>query len=207
MTDDEAAAAKQAATDHPIHELLARRWSPVGFDPERPVPAAELAALFEAARWAASSYNEQPWRYLVATREQPDAFARIRDCLVPGNRAWAAEAPVLALGLLKRRLDRDGAPNPAAAHDLGAASASLTLEATRRGLHVHQMIGFDAEAARAAHAIPEGFEALTALAIGYRLSVDRLDDQRAARDHRPRQRRPLDELVFAGRFDEPAGLG
>ncbi|MDN5862324.1 MAG: nitroreductase family protein, partial [Salinisphaera sp.] len=105
---------KQPQLDHEIHPLLAQRWSPVGFDPNRPVPPADLAALFEAARWAASSYNEQPWRYLVASRDAPDEFARLLGCLVEGNQAWAQHAPVLALGLFKRARETTGQPNPAA---------------------------------------------------------------------------------------------
>lgn len=197
---------KRAATDQPLHDVLAARWSPVGFDPERAVAKADLAALFEAARWAASSYNEQPWRYLVATRDDAEGFQRLLSCLVPGNQNWAQDAPVLALGLFKRALERSGKPNRAAAHDLGAASASLTFEATARGLYVHQMIGIDPDTARSAYAIPESFEALTALAIGRLRDPAALDPALAERDAKPRQREPLSELLFAGRFGAPYGV-
>ncbi|MES1944776.1 nitroreductase [Salinisphaera sp. PC39] len=195
--------AKQADADHAIHPLLAGRWSPYGFTARMP-PASDLAALFEAARWAASSYNEQPWRYLVATRDEPRAHARLADCLVAGNRAWAVDAPVLALGVVARRFEGNGEPNRAAEHDLGAASASLTFEAAARGLHVHQMIGIEPETARQAMAIPDGYDAFTALAIGYRASPETLTDKLRERDLRPRQRRPQSGFVFGAAWGEPA---
>src|SRR5262245_29708759 len=128
---------KQAKPDHPIHELIARRWSPYGFA-DRPVATEDLRSLFEAARWAASSYNEQPWSYIVASKDNPEEFARLLSCLVEGNQAWAKAAPVLALGCTSLHFARNGQPNAAAVHDLGLASATLTLEATARGLFVHQ---------------------------------------------------------------------
>src|SRR5262245_42331601 len=129
-----------AATDYPVHELIARRWSPYAFA-DRPVSQDDLRALFEAARWAPSSYNEQPWSYLVATRDQPAELERLLSCLVEPNQVWARLAPVLALGCTSLSFTRNGQPNAAAVHDLGLASANLVLEATARGLSVHQMIG------------------------------------------------------------------
>src|SRR6185312_8724540 len=122
-------AIKQAAPDHPIQELFLRRWSPYAFA-DRPVSVVDLQSLFEAARWAASSYNEQPWSYLVATKENPQEFARLLSCLVEGNQVWARAAPVLALGCAKLRFALNDTPNEAALHDLGQASAHLALEAT-----------------------------------------------------------------------------
>lgn len=138
---------KQASPDHPIHDLIARRWSPYAFA-DRPVSDDDLRSLFEAARWAASSYNEQPWAYVVATKADPDAFARMLSCLVEGNQGWSTAAPVLALGCTSLTFTRNGKPNAAAVHDLGLASATLTFEATARGLVVHQMIGILPDKAR-----------------------------------------------------------
>src|SRR5438270_6621565 len=138
---------KQASPDHPIHELIARRWSPYAFA-DRPVSDSDLRSLFEAARWAASSFNEQPWAYVVATKADPDAFERLLSCLVEGNQGWAVAAPVLALGCTSLRFALNNKPNAAAVHDLGLAGASLTLEATARGLSVHQMIGILPDRAR-----------------------------------------------------------
>lgn len=196
---------KQARPDQPIHELLAARWSPYGFT-ERMPPVADLRAVFEAARWTASSYNEQPWRYIVATREQPREFERILACLVEANQAWARSAPVLALGVAALEFVRNGKPNRAAVHDLGAASAALTFEATARGLFVHQMIGIEPDTARETFAIPAGFEAYTGLAIGYRAEPDALPEKLRERDLAPRGRRPQSEFVFGGSWDEPAAL-
>src|SRR3954449_2473244 len=118
---------KTATPDHPVHELITRRWSPYAFA-DRPVSEDDLRSLFEAARWAASSYNEQPWRYLLATKAHAAEFERLLSCLVEGNQVWAKAAPVLALGCTSLNFALNGKPNAAAHHDLGLASASLTLE-------------------------------------------------------------------------------
>ena len=138
---------KQAATDHPILKLLAERWSPYGFE-DRPVTEADLRSLFEAARWAASSYNEQPWNYFVATREDPPEFGRLLSCLVDANQAWAKTAPVLVLAVVSLQFARNKQDNRAAVHDLGLAAANLVIEATARSLSVHQMIGILPDKAR-----------------------------------------------------------
>lgn len=184
---------KRAAASHPIQALLAERWSPYAYA-DRPVSDDDLRSLFEAARWTASSYNEQPWSYIVATKAQPEAFAKLLACLVEPNRAWAAAAPVLALGCMSLTFARNGQPNAAAPHDLGGAGASLTLEATARGLSVHQMIGILPDVARGQYGIPEGVQALTALAIGY--AADPIPEALRQRDSSPRSRKPLAEFVF-----------
>src|SRR4051812_25765176 len=174
-------APKDARPDHPIHELLAKRWSPYAFA-DRPVPVDDLRSLFEAARWAASSYNEQPWAYIVATKSDPGAFERLHSCLVEGNQRWAAAAPVLALGCTRLLFNRDGKPNAAAVHDLGLASASLTLEATARGLVVHQMIGILPDKARELYRIPDDVQPVTGLAIGYAADPNTLPENYRQRD-------------------------
>ena len=143
----------RAETDRPVHELIAARWSPYAFA-DRPVAKEDLRSLFEAARWAPSSYNEQPWSYLVATKDDPEAFARVLSCLVEGNQVWARAAPVLAVGCTRLTFVRNGKPNAAALHDLGLASANLCLEATARGLAVHQMIGILPERVRELYEVP-----------------------------------------------------
>jgi nitroreductase len=187
---------KRAQTDHPIHELLSRRWSPYAFA-DRPVPDEDLRSVFEAARWAASSYNEQPWAYIVATKGKPEEFARLLSCLVDGNQPWAKAAPVLALGCTRLNFSRNAQPNAAAVHDMGLASASLTLEATARGLCVHQMIGILPERARDLYRIPDDVRPLTGLAIGYLGDLNNLPENYRGRDLSPRARKPLGEFVFA----------
>jgi len=125
-------------TDYPIHELLEQRWSPYVFDASKDVSEADLSSLFEAARWTMSSYNAQPWRYIVGVRKRSqDIWQRVHDALVEANQVWAQNAPVLALGLAEHNFEYNGKPNKAAVHDLGAASANLTFEATARRLVVH----------------------------------------------------------------------
>ena len=196
---------KKALTDHPIHELLAERWSPYGFE-DRSVAEADLRSLFEAARWAASSYNEQPWSYLVATKENPEEFARLLSCLVEPNQAWAKAAPVLALGVVSLRFSRNNKENRAAVHDLGLAAGNLLVEATARDLCVHQMIGILPDKARDLYQIPENSEVWTALAIGYKADPASLPDALKERDLAPRQRKPLSEFVFVGKWGDPSSL-
>src|SRR3954453_17617559 len=196
---------KQATPEHPIHELLARRWSPYAFA-DRPVSEGDLLSVFEAARWAASSYNEQPWRYVVATKANPAEFERLLSCLVEGNQVWAKAAPVLALGCASLFFALNGKPNAAAVHDLGIASATLTLEATARGLFVHQMIGILPDKARELYRIPERFLPLTGLAIGYAADPDTLPEKYRERDLAPRTRKSLAEFVFAGEWGSTSGL-
>lgn len=188
---------KRAAPAHPIGELLVERWSPYAFA-SRPVAESDLRSLFEAARWSASSYNEQPWSYVVATQADPAGFAKLLACLVEANRAWASAAPVLALGCTSLTFARNGKPNDAALHDLGAASTSLSLEATARGLAVHQMVGILPNAAREAYRIPETVRPLTALAIGYAADPAAAPESLRSRDLAPRTRKPLAEFVFGG---------
>jgi nitroreductase len=196
---------KQVAPDHPIHELIARRWSPYAFA-DRPVSEDDLRSLFEAARWAASSYNEQPWRYMVATKAEPEEFERLLSCLVEGNQVWAKAAPVLALGCTSLYFALNGKPNSAAVHDLGLASATLTLEATARGLFIHQMIGILPDKARQLYRIPESVQPLTGLAIGYAADPNILPERLRERDRTPRTRKPLSEFVFGGEWGAASNL-
>jgi nitroreductase len=196
---------KRATTDHPILPVLAERWSPYGFE-SRPVSEADLRSLFEAARWAASSYNEQPWNYLVATQGNPQEFGRLLSCLVEANQAWAKAAPVLALGVVNLRFAKNNKDNRAAVHDLGLAAGNLVAEATARGLSVHQMIGILPDKAREIYQIPEHFEAWTAMAIGYKADPTKLPDALRERDMAPRQRKPLNNFVFTGRWGHPMPL-
>lgn len=188
---------RAAKTDHPIHELLIARHSPYAFDPARPVEAALLKSLFEAARWTMSSYNAQPWRYIVGVRDDgTETWKRIHSCLVEGNQPWAQNAPVLALGLAKTTFDHNGKPNSAAEHDLGAASAFLTLEAVSRGLCVHQMIGIDPDKVMATFAPGPDIKPLTALAIGYQGKPEHIPEAYAARERNPRQRLAQSDILL-----------
>ncbi|HMF18586.1 MAG TPA: nitroreductase family protein [Gemmataceae bacterium] len=188
-----------AETKYPIQQVLAARWSPYAFA-ERSVSQADLRSLFEAARWAPSSYNEQPWSYIVASKENAPEFARLLSCLVEGNQAWAKVAPVLALGCTSLNFKLNGKPNAAAHHDLGLASGTLLVEATSRGLVVHQMIGILPDRARELYQIPADIQPLTGLAIGYEGDINKLPENIRERDKARRGRKPQSEFVFTGKW-------
>ena len=190
---------KHATPEFPIHELIAQRWSPYGFA-DRAVAAEDLRSLFEAVRWAPSSYNEQPWSFIVAMKHNPAEFANLVSCLVEGNQAWAKAAPVLAIGCTNLFFKKNGKSNTAAVHDLGLAAGNLCLEATARGLSVHQMIGILPDKARELFHIPEGIQPLTAIAIGYAAPPDTLPEKFKERDRTPRTRKPLAEFLFGGQW-------
>lgn len=185
--------------DYPIHEVLRNRWSPYAIDAQRNVSKEDLISLFEAARWTMSSYNAQPWRYIVGVRGRNDeVWQQVYEVLLEGNQPWAKNAPVLALGLVEHNFEYNGKPNKAAVHDLGAASAALTFEATARGMVVHQMIGINPEKARQTFKLGDSVEPFTGLAIGYQGSSGSLPKDFASRDERKRERKLLDEIILFG---------
>ena len=196
---------KLAATQYPVHELIQRRWSPRAFA-ERSVDPATLLSLLEAARWAPSCFNEQPWRYLLATRENPAEYERMLACLVDGNQLWAKQAPVLMLSVAKLAFAHNGQPNRHAYHDVGAASAYLTFEATALGLYVHQMAGILVDRARETYAIPDGFEAVAGIALGYLGDPGTLPEALREREIMPSTRQPLEAMIFGGRWGEKLAL-
>ncbi len=194
---------KPAHTDLDIHDLLRRRWSPRAFE-DRAVSADVVRILIEAARWAPSSMNEQPWRFLVATRENREEFERILSCLVPFNQRWAKRAPVLMLTFTRTAFAKNEKRNRHALHDVGLAVAALTFQATALGLSVHQMGGIDRTAIRATYEIPDEYEPVTAVAVGYAGDPDTLDDELAERERAPRKRKPREEIAFTGKWGKPA---
>lgn len=197
---------KTATTQHPVEALLRQRWSPLAFS-SRPVEPEKLRSALEAASWAASSFNEQPWRYLVTTQEAPADFQRLLGCLAEGNQVWAKDAPVLMLSVASLRFARTGAENRHAFHDVGAASANLCTQATALGLFVHQMAGFDVNKAQAEFGIAEGYEPVAVIALGYRGDPQALSEQLQQREFAPRSRRPLTDFVFSGQWQQTAPLG
>lgn len=202
MNVDDVARLKAAVTDHDIHDVLRQRWSPRAFD-GRPVERATILRLVEAARWAPSCFNEQPCHFVLSTREQPEGFGRLLDCLTESNRIWARHAAVVGLTVAKLHFERTGQPNRYALHDVGLATANLVFQAATLGVVVHQMAGFDAALARMALSIPAGFEPVTALAFGYPGDPDTLDEPMRSREIALRVRVPLAALAFQGRWGEP----
>ncbi|MCX9191169.1 oxidoreductase [Carbonactinospora thermoautotrophica] len=191
-----------APTRTPLHPLLAARWSPYTYDPTRDLQPHQLRALLEAAVWAPSKANSQPWRFLVGRRGDA-TFKAIFDALAPENQVWAGNAAALVVGVAQT-VSEAGHPNSHAAYDLGQAMAQLTVQATAEGLFVHQMARFDPDRVRAAFNIPAGFDPYAVAAIGYLGHPAELPDDLRKWEQAPRVRRPLRETAFAGAWGHPA---
>jgi nitroreductase len=196
---------KLAETQYPIEEILRRRWSPRAFS-DRLIEPGKLQSLFEAARWAASSFNEQPWNFIVATTQNPEQHARLLSCLVEGNQRWARTAPVLMVSVAKLNFAKTGKPNRHAFHDVGLAVQNMIVEATALGLFVHQMAGFSPEKVREIYGVPDGFEPVAAMAIGYGLAKDELPEAFREFDLGARSRKPVDSFVFQDHWGEVSPL-
>ena len=193
---------KPADTTYEINELIKRRWSPRAFT-QVPVAAGQLHSMFEAARWAASSFNEQPWRFVVATQQEEDKFQALLGCLIERNREWAKRAPVLILSVAKLIFERNGKPNRHAYHDVGQAFANMAIEATHLGLAVHPMGGFDIDKARVDLAIPDDYDPVAMIAVGRAGDFDSLPDELKTAELAPRTRNPSKDFVYSGKFGEP----
>lgn len=196
---------KIAETQAPVHELIRRRWSPRAFS-EQPVEPDKLLSLFEAARWAASASNEQPWAFLVATRQDPKNYADMLGVLVEFNRSWADRAPVLILTIAHTQFEKDRRPNRHAFYDLGQAAANLALQATAMGLMTHQMAGFDVEASRERFKMPAGWEPVSVIALGYPGDLESLPEKLRQRETAQRSRKELETFVFSGTWGHPVAL-
>ena len=196
---------KPAPNDYPIEETIRRRWSPRAFS-DRPVEPDKLRQLFEAARWAPSSFNEQPWSFIVTTKEQPEEHAELLSCLIEKNQQWARLAPVLMLSIAKLNFERTGEPNRHAFHDVGMAVGSLLVQATVLGLFVHQMAGFSVAKARETFNVPAGFEPVAAIALGYPAEPEILPEPFRAREVAPRSRKAITEFVFEGKWGETSSI-
>ncbi len=196
---------KPAVTQYPVHELIRQRWSPLAFA-ERTIEPEKVGSLLEAARWAPSSYNQQPWSYILATRDDTEEFQRLFSCLVEGNQPWASRAGLLLLAVAKLHFDHTGKPNRHAFHDVGLANENLVLQAVALGLAAHQMAGFDRTRARQLYEIPDTHEPLTMIAVGYPGRIDDLPESYRDRESAPRTRKPLAEMAFRGRWGEPSPI-
>jgi nitroreductase len=188
-----------ASNEVPIHEVIAKRASAHAFA-ARPVTARDLRAVLEAARWAASSFNAQPWKFVVARREDAKSFENTLSALMPMNREWASSAPVLIVTVARANYPHNEQPNRHAWHDVGLATGNLMTQAAALGLVTGPMGGFDPKAAREKLHIPEGWEPVAVIALGYPADTGATDGARTAR---PRARHPLAEIVFGGDWGEP----
>lgn len=185
-----------ATTDHPIHALIAARWSPRSFT-EAPVTAAQAASILEAARWAASCFNDQPWSFLTARRDaDPAGFDTLLRLLTPNNQSWCKRAGLLMVAVARMNFAGNGNPNAVAGYDVGQAAAHIALQATALALQAHQMRGFDVERARSELGVPAGHEPMVMIAIGHVGDPAALPEALAAREVAPRARKPVDGFAY-----------
>jgi nitroreductase len=196
---------KLADTAYPIEPVLQQRWSPRAFA-NCPVERDKLLRLWEAARWAASCANQQPWYFLVATKDEEAEYARLLSCLRETNQQWASHAPVLMVSVAKLAFDMNGQPNRYALHDVGLAVANLIVQATVLGLYVHQMAGFYPDKVRELYGVPDGFEPVAGLVLGYPGDPAILSEELRQREMAPRTRNPLDTFVFQGAWGQISPL-
>jgi nitroreductase len=196
---------KPADAAYPIEELLKRRWSPRAFA-DRPIEPEKLLRLWEAARWSASTANQQPWHFIVATKQDEAEHTRLLSCLRENNQQWASRAPVLMVSVAKLTFDANGQPNRHAFHDVGLAVANLITQATALGLGVHQMAGFYPDRVRELYDVPEGFEPVAGIVLGYPGDPDILPDDLRQRELAPRVRKPLESFVFQGAWGQISPL-
>jgi len=194
---------ENALFEYPVHQLIAKRKSGRAFSC-KPVADATVGSLLEAARWAASSSNEQPWHFIVTEKEKRPDYDRLLSCLVEFNVQWARHAPVLILSIAQLNFASNGKPNRHALHDVGQAAANLALQATALGLTAHQMAGFDMQKTRDEFVIPQGYEPVAVIAVGYPGDSPNLPDNLRKRKMAPRQRKPLHDFVFSGTWGHPA---
>ncbi len=185
---------KFAIADKPVEELILKRWSPRAFA-DKPVSSADLQTIFTAGSWAASSYNEQPWRFIVGVKPS-ETHTKLLRALIPMNQSWAESAPVLYASFAKKTFSHNQAPNGSAVHDVGAASATISLEATALGLHTHGMAGFDKELLRASFGVPSDFDPVACWALGYLGDPANLPENFKLPEQQPRDRKPLSAFVF-----------
>ena len=196
---------KPADTHFPIHDLLSQRWSPRAFA-EQPVEPEKIQRVLEAARWASSCFNEQPWSFIVATTNQSAEFRKLLNCLVEGNQVWAKQAPVLMITVAKMHFDHNSHPNPHAFHDVGLAVGNLVVQATAMDLVVHQMAGILHETIQTLYSLPSGYEPVTGLALGYPGDPDTLPPDIREREKAPRSRKTLQEFVFSSTWGKPSDI-
>ncbi len=192
---------KPAITTRNIHPLIKQRWSPRSLNPQS-LEKDKLQRIFEAARWAPSSFNEQPWRFIVGIKGDA-TWQKMYDALVEFNQIWAKNAPVLVLNLGKKTVSKNGQANASFQYDVGQAMAYITFQAEAEGLVVHQMGGFNREAVKKAFAVPEDYSVLTVCSIATQNSPDKLPPNFEKMERAPRERKPLEELVYTEAFGSP----
>ena len=183
---------------HDIHPLLMKRWSPKAFS-SKMLSKEQIESLFEAARWAPSSFNEQPWAFIIASK-QDDSYDALFDCLNENNKKWAVTAPLIGISLAKKFFDLNGRPNRHYMHDVGLAMAELATQATYMGICIHQMAGFFPGKVLEYFNVPDDYEPVAMFAIGYPGNKDDLPEGVIPKDKDMRTRKEIEEFVFTGNF-------
>lgn len=186
---------KHAQTQYPVADFIKHRWSPRAFT-RQPIRDEDLRTVFEAAAWAPSAMNEQPWQFVYAHQEQTEAFQKLWNCLLPGNQPWAKDAAVLVVVLARKTMGPNHVPNRHYLHDTGMATANLLLQAGTMGIHGHVMGGFDMAKTQQALHLPDDLEPVSFLALGYVGEAEQLEEPFRTRELAPRSRKPLSEFVF-----------
>lgn len=195
---------KEAKTLEPIHDILAKRWSPRAFDPDKKVSRENIISICEAGRWAPSSMGDEPWRYVVWDKfHSKEDWERAFNCLNEGNQKWAKNAPVLLASFTDHKFSKNGKHNRHAEHDTGAASENICLQATALGLKAHQMGGFDPEKLKQEFSIPEEYTALSVIAIGYQADESILDEKNYKSEIAERKRKPISLTFFDSNWENP----
>lgn len=198
---------KTAITNAVIDRLIAERWSPRAFDPEHAIEDEKIAALMEAAQWAPSCFNEQPWRYIVCNKHSNKvAWQFAISCLAPKNQQWAKDTPLLIVACAYEEFTYNGNANRWAQYDTGAASENICLQATSMGLFAHQMGGFDVDHARDTFNIPQQITPMAMIAVGYYGDVNQLQADFIESETAARERKPLEVHFFNGDFETPYPL-
>jgi len=178
-----------------LHPIIKERYSPVIFSSKK-VEEDKLQSLFEAARWAPSSYNEQPWRFIVGIKDQNKDYAKLLDCLVEANQHWAKYTPVLVLSVAYKISSVTGKINRYAQHDTGMAVGNLLAQATSLDLYVHQMGGYSVSKAREYFDLDDNYEPMAVMAIGYKGNIDLFADDLKERELTKRFRKPIDQMLL-----------
>jgi nitroreductase len=198
---------KPAQTTYPILDVLTQRWTLRAFSDQLIEPE-KLRRLFEAARWAPSSFNEQPWRFIIATKDQPEEFNRMVSCLMDKNQRWVRSggAPFLMIALSKKTFTHNGKPNRAHLHDIGLAMGNFVIQATAMDLFVCQLQGIHLQRVIELYHVPDDFEPTMGCAVGYAGEFSRLPEEFHEREMRPRTRADFKDFVFEREFGAPAKL-
>jgi nitroreductase len=196
---------KSAKTEVPIHELLKERWSPRAFADEL-IEREKINSLFEAARWSPSCFNEQPWHFIIATKDSEVEYQRILSCLTEKNQEWAMSAPLVGIAVANIRFERNQKVNRHSFYDTGQALAHLTFQACELGLHVHQMAGFKPSLAKEEFDIPEWYDPMTAFVVGYLGEPERIPEAFRTPEGAPRSRKRVSDFVFTGKWGQTSEL-